>query len=123
MARRAENTQTATDRIASNNPSGAELAVQCRDMTDVRAEIDRVDRAIMRLIAERQNYIEQAAGIKQNRDTVRDENRVADVVAKVRAAAEAEGADPALAETVYRAMVEWCINYEFKVFDALGDKT
>lgn len=94
-------------------------AVPCKDMTDVRREIDRVDRAIVALIAERQNYIEQAGFIKQSRDTVRDQDRVEDVIAKVCAAARREGADPDLVETVYRTMVEWCINYEFTVFDDL----
>ncbi|RMF11233.1 MAG: chorismate mutase [Alphaproteobacteria bacterium] len=87
-------------------------------MTDVRREIDRVDRAIVALVAERQNYIEQAGRIKTGRDTVRDPARIEDVIAKVRAAAAREGAHPDLLETVYRAMVEWCIKYEFTVFDA-----
>lgn len=87
-------------------------------MSDVRREIDRLDRDIVSLLAERQNYIEQAAHIKQSRDTVRDDARVADVIAKVRASAARVGAHSDLAETVYRAMVEWCISYEFTVFDA-----
>ena len=90
-------------------------------MGDVRREIDRVDRAIVRLVAERQNYIEQAGRIKQSRDTVRDNDRVEDVVAKVRNAAHSEGANPDLVEEVYRTMIEWCINYEFTVFDSLKE--
>lgn len=96
---------------------GADSAVPCKDMGDVRREIDRVDRAIVKLIAERQNYIEQAGHIKQSRDTVRDNARVEDVVAKVRQECERQGANPDLLEELYRTMIEWCINYEFKVFD------
>lgn len=89
----------------------------CHSMVDVRREIDRVDRLIVRLIAERQNYIEQAGCIKQSRDAVRDVARVEDVVEKVVHQAGLEGANPALVETVYRTMIEWCINYEFTIFD------
>jgi len=98
--------------------TGADSAVTCKDMSDVRREIDRVDRAIVKLIAERQNYIEQAGHIKQSRDTVRDNDRVEDVVAKVRRECERQGANPDLLEELYRTMIEWCINYEFTVFDA-----
>lgn len=91
--------------------------VTCHAMADVRREIDRVDRLIVRLIAERQNYIEQAGRIKQSRDAIRDNARVEDVVAKVIRQSKCEGADPALVETVYRTMIEWCINYEFTIFD------
>ena len=94
---------------------------RCTSMSDVRREIDRLDREIVTLLAERQNYIEQAGRIKQSRDKVRDDARVADVIAKVRARAAEVGAHPDLAETVYRAMVEWCIAYEFTVFDKKGD--
>lgn len=101
---------------ASTDPA-PRVPVRCTSMTDVRREIDRLDREIVTLLAERQNYIEQAGHIKQSRDSVRDEARVADVIAKVRARAADVGAHPDLAETVYRAMVEWCIAYEFTIFD------
>jgi isochorismate pyruvate lyase len=120
--------------MSVNNPRKAEMmendpdlakgasdvpaAFPCRDMVDVRREIDRVDRLIVALIAERQNYIEQAGRIKSSRDTVRDMARVEDVVAKVTTEAKRNGALPELVETVYRTMMEYCINYEFNVFDA-----
>ncbi len=106
-----------------HNHSGHGEAYNCADMKDVRREIDRVDRHIVSLIAERQNYIEQAGRIKASRDTVRDEARVEDVVAKVRAAARESGANPDLIESVYRTMIEWSINYEFTVYDRDNQKT
>lgn len=103
---------TATAELAPRTP------VRCASMIDVRREIDRVDREIVTLIAERQSYIEQAGHIKATRDTVRDTPRVEDVVAKAKAKATSVGAHPDLIETVYRTMIEWCIRYEFTVFDA-----
>nr|WP_279347195.1 chorismate mutase [Govania unica] len=90
-------------------------------MIDVRREIDRIDRAMVTLIAERENYIQQAGHIKQSRDTVRDEARIQDVLDKVTVTAQATGANPDLVTTVYRTMMEWCIAYEFTVFDAKGE--
>lgn len=92
-------------------------AVACSSMAEVRREIDRVDRAIVTLLAERQAYIAQAGHIKGERSAVRDEARIEDVVAKVRAEAERRGAHPALVEELYRRLIEWSIAYEFTVFD------
>lgn len=94
------------------------VPVACETMTDVRREIDRIDRAIVTLIAEREDYIRQAGHIKKAREAVRDEARIQDVLDKVTARARATGANPDLVTTVYRTMMEWCIAYEFTVFDA-----
>lgn len=90
----------------------------CRSMTDIRREIDRVDRALVALMAERQGYIGRAAEIKAERGTVRDEARIEDVVAKVIAEAGRAGLDPAIAEPVWRMLIERSIAYEFKAFDS-----
>ena len=90
----------------------------CRSMTDIRREIDRVDRALVGLMAERQAYIERAGELKAERGAVRDEARIADVIAKVVAEARRVGLNPAIAEPVWRLLVERSIAYEFEVFDA-----
>ncbi len=87
-------------------------------MTDIRREIDRVDRALVGLLAERQAYIERAAELKPVRDAVRDEARIEDVIAKVLEQAGKDGLNPAIAEPVWRMLVERSIAYEFEVFDA-----
>ena len=60
-------------------------------MTEVRDGVDRLDRALVALIAERSRYMQAAARIKPNRDAVRDEDRIEDVVTKVLEAARAAG--------------------------------
>jgi isochorismate pyruvate lyase len=92
-------------------------AADCRTMTDIRREIDRVDRALVRLLAERLTYIERAAHIKTDRATVRDEARIADVLAKVEAACAREGFPFGIAEPVWRQLMDGCIAHEFDVFD------
>lgn len=94
-------------------------ASECRVMGDVRREIDRVDRALIALLVERLTYIERAGVIKGSRDTVRDEARIADVLAKVKTACEGQGFPFAIAEPVWRALMEGCIAHEFDVWDAV----
>lgn len=110
------------DKVLSRQTQMAVKPADCASMADVRREIDRLDRALVRLIAERQGYIERAAEIKQDRNTVRDEARIQDVLNKVLAEAEREGLSPAIAEPVWRAMMENSIAHEFVKFDAIRAK-
>ena len=87
-------------------------------MAEVRHGVDRLDEAIVALLAERFRYMEAAARIKPSRAQVRDEWRKADVIAKVRGTAKAEGLDEAIAEALYENLVETSIAYEFRRFDA-----
>ena len=87
-------------------------------MNEVRYEIDRLDRVLVRLLSERQRYIERAAEIKSNRTDVRDEARVKDVIAKVLAEARRTGLSADIAEAVWRTLVERSIAHEFSAFDA-----
>jgi isochorismate pyruvate lyase len=92
----------------------------CRDMTDVRQGVDEIDRMLVALIARRQGYMDAAARIKTDRNVVRDEKRIQDVLAKVKAECVRQGLSfEAIAEPVWREMMERCIAYEFEVWDDL----
>lgn len=81
-------------------------------MAEVRGEIDRIDRLLVTLMAERQGYIEAAARIKPRADEVRLEWRIEDVVAKVLRSAEAAGLSKRIAEPVWRTLIDRCIEHE-----------
>ena len=91
-------------------------------MADVRAEIDALDRAIVALLADRLHYIDEAARLKQHRDQVRDDARIADVLAKVEGEANRLGADPEVIKKAYAALVEASIEHEFAAFDRLRSR-
>ena len=97
--------------------------VKCNTMQEVRREIDRLDRELVKLLAERQSYIEQAGRIKGERSAVRDDARIEDVVEKVLAEAERAGLSPAIAEPLWRLLIEKSIEHEYTVFDAKAQKT
>ena len=89
----------------------------CTTMAEVRVGVDALDRALVALLAERQGYMDAAARIKPDRGVVRDVARIEDVVAKVKAAATEAGLSHAIAEPVWRTLVDRCIAYEFGVWD------
>lgn len=91
----------------------------CATMAEVRVGVDALDRALVTLLAERQRYMDAAARIKGDRGVVRDEARIEDVVAKVKAAAAEAGLSAAIAEPVWRTLVDRCIAYEFGAWDRL----
>ena len=91
----------------------------CTTMDQVRDGVDALDRALVALLAERQRYMDAAARIKGERAAVRDAARVEDVVAKVKAAAREAGLSEAIAEPVWRTLVDRCIAYEFEGWDRL----
>ena len=86
-------------------------------MAEVRRGVDALDRALVTLLAERQRYMDAAARIKASRDKVHDAARIEDVVAKVKAAARAAGLSEAIAEPVWRTLIDRCIAHEFEAWD------
>lgn len=86
--------------------------MQCVSLEEVRSNIDRIDAQLVRLIAERGMYVKQAAGLKKTAAEIPAPQRVAQVLARVRTLAEAAGADPAVVEATWRAMIAAFIEAE-----------
>jgi isochorismate pyruvate lyase len=91
-------------------------AADCSTMAEVRAEIDRIDAALVALLAERITFIDRAAEVKTALGLpARIEDRVEDVVARVRATAIGRGVDPDLVDDLWRRLIDWSIAREEKV--------
>jgi isochorismate pyruvate lyase len=89
----------------------------CDSMEELRLAIDALDQRLVALMARRQLYIERAAILKPDRGAVRDEVRVEEVIAKVLAAARLAGLSGAIAEPVWRTLIEQSIRHELEAFD------
>ena len=87
-------------------------AEDCQSMEQVRAEIDRVDQALVDLLAERWTYVDRAWFFKRSPDEASVPWRNKDVVNKVRARAEVAGMPPEMAEALWRLIIGWGIQYE-----------
>lgn len=94
----------------------------CRSMAEVRAEIDRVDAALMALLAERMSYVARVPELKRAEGlSAAAPARVADVLMKVRARAEASGIDPRMVEGMWRVMIEAIVAQEQQVLGLEGE--
>lgn len=90
--------------------------MKCRSLEEVRENIDRIDDAIIKLVAERGEYVVQASAFKKDEAGVKAPNRVESVIVKVREKAEASGANADMIEFIYREMISRFIEMEIDAF-------
>ncbi|MBL6935294.1 MAG: chorismate mutase [Alphaproteobacteria bacterium] len=102
-------------------PATPATPVPCRDLDEVRANIDRLDGDILRLMAERSFYVGEAARFKSSREGVVDRARIEDIITRMRAKAEQAGLAPGIAEAVFRRMIDSFIEFEKNEFDRLHE--
>jgi isochorismate pyruvate lyase len=81
-------------------------------MEEVRAEIDRIDAALVDHIGERFTYVERAWQLKNSPAEARIPWRIQQVIDRVRKRAAENGLPPELAEALWRQMIGWFIQYE-----------
>lgn len=91
--------------------------MDCKSLDEVRENIDRIDDEIIKLMAQRGQYVLAASAFKKDRKAVGAPERVAAVILKVRKKAEAYGADPDMVENLYRMMIESFIKMEMEAFN------
>lgn len=87
-------------------------------MSSIRKEIDRIDESLIKLLAERQRFVERAITVKK-RDGIpaRVPERIDKVIDNARVLARAHHLDPALAETLWTEMVEWFVAHEERALE------
>jgi isochorismate pyruvate lyase len=85
-------------------------------MAELRLQIDRLDRQLIALLAERAAYIDRATQLKPIEGLpARIDSRVNTVKANVRAQASTQGLDPELAESLWTQLIDWSIAREEKI--------
>ena len=93
----------------------------CQSMDAVRVEIDRIDAALVDLVAERFGYVERAWQLKSRPEEATVPWRIQQVIDRVRARAETKGVPPELAEALWRQMIGWFVQYEEEKLSAPRD--
>ncbi len=89
---------------------------QCTTLEEARSEIDSVDKEIVELIAKRNEYIKQIAHFKNSVEEVKEEERIADVIAHVREQAISLGLSPNLINDLYVRMIDEMVESEISEF-------
>lgn len=83
-----------------------------RQLADLRAELDALDRSTVEALARRQRIVESIARLKGDPARVRDPERVEAVMANVLGAAAVAGLSADIAGPVWRLLVERCADHE-----------
>ncbi len=89
------------------------MSSEPKNLPELREIIDRIDREIVALLAERVRCLDRVIAVKL-RDNLPAAipERVEEVVAHVRSEATAAGMPPDLAEVLWRRLIDWSIAYE-----------
>ena len=96
--------------------------MKCESLEEVRVNIDRIDKQIVKLIAKRSTYVVQAANFKKNTDEVKAPQRVERIINKVRDLAQEDGVNPDIVENIYREMINSFTNFELTEHEKLTQK-
>ncbi|MEE2691950.1 MAG: chorismate mutase [Pseudomonadota bacterium] len=85
----------------------------CQSMNEVRVEIDRVDRALVDLLAQRWGYVDRMWEFKRQHGAEANvpwRNR--EVIEKIRSRAADMGLPAEMAEALWRQIIGWGIQYQ-----------
>src|SRR3989339_2256879 len=91
---------------------------QCAGMPDIRAEIARIDQAVIALLGKRFRYVRAAAPFKTDAAAVRAPERFAAMLAQRRVWAEQQGLSAEVIEKMYRDLVAYFIAEEMRHWQA-----
>lgn len=86
-------------------------------LQEAREEIDKVDEQIVKLIAQRNEYIKQIAHFKNSIDEIKAEDRIQDVISRVREQAISLGLSPNLINDLYVRMIDAMVESEITEFN------
>ncbi|MGI8650640.1 MAG: chorismate mutase [Rubrobacter sp.] len=100
------------------NPDELKRPEDCRDMADVRAAIDGLDRETVRLLGERARYVEAAAKFKTSASSVRASERQKAMLEDRRSWATEENLDADFVEALYGSVVSHFIGREMREWES-----
>ncbi|MHA7845873.1 isochorismate lyase [Serratia sp. D1N4] len=97
------------------------LPQDCTGMEDIRAEIDIMDQQIIKLLAQRFDYVKAAAKFKTSPDAVRAKARFDAMIQTRRQWASENGLSPDVIENIYTELVNYFISEEMKHWSVQQD--
>ncbi len=88
----------------------------CNSLEETRTEIDKLDDQIVELIAARNAYVKQLAHFKNSVDEIKSEDRITDVISRVRAKAIELDLSPNLINELFIRMIDEMVDSEVAEF-------
>ena len=89
---------------------------KCNSLQEAREEIDKIDDKIVELIATRNAYIKQIAHFKNSVEEIKAEDRIEDVINRMRAKAIELDLSPNLINELYERMINAMVDTEVSEF-------
>ena len=89
---------------------------KCNSLQEVRDEIDKIDMKLVDLISERSHLIRQAAAFKNSVDEVKAEDRIDDIMQRVRKRAIELNINPNMMSDLFTVMIDEMVETEISEF-------
>jgi len=89
---------------------------KCSSLEETRSQIDEVDDRIVELIAERNTYVKQLAYFKNSIEEIKSDDRIDDVINRVRAKAIELDLSPNLVNDLFLRMINVMVDSEVAEF-------
>jgi len=93
---------------------------KCNSLEEVRNEIDLVDDKLVDLISQRAHFIRQAAGFKNSVDEVKAEDRVDEIMQRVRKKGIETNINPNMLSELFTIMINEMVETEIAEFRNAG---
>ncbi|NJN85832.1 MAG: isochorismate lyase [Leptolyngbyaceae cyanobacterium SL_7_1] len=88
------------------------LPNDCETMTEIRSEIDQLDRQVIALLGQRFAYVKAASKFKTSETSVKAPERFQAMLQQRRVWAQEEGLNPDVIEKLYQDLVNYFIEEE-----------
>ena len=92
----------------------------CNSLEEVRNEIDLVDDKLVELISQRSHFIRQAAGFKNSVDEVKAEDRINEIMQRVRKKGIESNINPNMLSELFTIMINEMVETEISEFRNSG---
>lgn len=89
----------------------------CRDMNDIRSEIDHIDYAVIQLLSRRYDYVKAASQFKSNITDILAKERVNSILQQREQWALEQGLNGEVIKKLYADLVNYFISEEKKEFE------
>jgi len=89
---------------------------KCNSLQEVRDEIDKIDMQLVDLISERSHLIRQAAAFKNSVEEVKAEDRIDDIMQRVRKRAIELNINPNMISDLFTIMIDEMVETEISEF-------
>ena len=93
---------------------------QCRNITEIRSEIDLIDQFIVKTIGKRFQYVKTAAKFKTNEQDVKAEDRFRAMLKIRRKWAVESGLDADVIEKIFKDLINYFINAELSAWEKIS---